>query len=192
MLDIVGLAIAATRLDTSTSVLDFAGELGGTPFATAIGLDERTSAPTAAFVNGVLAHSLDFDDTHLPSIVHPSASVVPAALAAGGELGASGQDLLPAIAIGLEITVRLGMAGYRPAADDVPGQSIYFEHGQHATSICGAIGSAATAAQLCGLDAVGRAHAMGVAAPWRRASSRPTAPAAPSSACTAAGRRRPA
>ena len=164
VLDIIGLAVAATRLDTSDSVLGFADELGGRASATAVGLAERTSAPTAAFVNGVLAHSLDFDDTHLPSIVHPSASVVPAALAAGERSGASGQDLLAAIAIGLEITVRLGMAGYRPASGDEPGQSIYFEHGQHATSICGAIGSAATAARLGGLDATGLANAMGVAA----------------------------
>ena len=164
VLDIIGLAVAATRLDTSGSVLGFADELGGRASATAVGLAERTSAPTAAFVNGVLAHSLDFDDTHLPSIVHPSASVVPAALAAGERAGASGQDLLAAIAIGLEITVRLGMAGYRPASGDEPGQSIYFEHGQHATSICGAIGSAATAARLSGLDATGLANAMGVAA----------------------------
>ena len=98
-----------------------------------------------------------------PSIVHPSASVVPAALAMGEAHGASGQELLASIAVGLEITVRLGMAGYRPATDDLPGQSIYFEHGQHATSICGAIGSAAAAARLCGLDAAGIAHAMGVA-----------------------------
>ncbi len=164
VLDIIGLCVAATRLDTTASVLGFADELGGRPVATAVGLAERTSAPTAAFVNGVLAHSLDFDDTHLPSIVHPSASVVPAALATAERSGASGQDLLAGIAIGLEITVRLGMAGYRPAEGDVPGQSIYFEHGQHATSICGAIGSAAAAARLCGLDATGLANAMGVAA----------------------------
>ena len=163
VLDIIGLAVAATRLETSAAVLDFAAEIGGRPRATAVGLGDRTSAPNAAFVNGVLAHSLDFDDTHLPSIVHPSASVVPASLAMGESHDAGGAELLTAIAIGLEITVRLGMAGYRPADGDVPGQSIYFEHGQHATSICGAIGSAAAAARLAGLDAAHIAHAMGVA-----------------------------
>ena len=53
------------------------------PQATAVGVPDRVTAAQAAFVNGVLAHSLDYDDTHLPSVLHPSASVVPAALAAG-------------------------------------------------------------------------------------------------------------
>lgn len=164
VLDIVGVAVAATRLDASTSVFDYASETGGRAAASAIGLEEPTSAPLAAFVNGVLAHSLDFDDTHLPSIVHPSASVVPAALAMGESRDAAGSEVLAAISVGLEVTVRLGMAGYRVATDEAPGQSIYFEHGQHATSICGAIGSAAAAARLRGLDAAGCAHAMAVAA----------------------------
>lgn len=163
VLDILGLAVAATRLETSTAVVDYVQAIGGHPVATAIGLEERTSAPNAAFVNGVLAHSLDFDDTHLPSIVHPSASVVPAALAAGELHDCSGAELLAAIAIGLEITVRLGMAGFRPGENGAVGQSVYFEHGQHATSICGAIGSAAAAARLCGLDSAGLADAMAVA-----------------------------
>ena len=50
--------------------------------ATAVGVPDRLPAALAAFVNGVLAHSLDYDDTHLPSVLHPSARVVPAALAA--------------------------------------------------------------------------------------------------------------
>ena len=56
--------------------------------------------------------------------------------------------LVRAIAVGLEVAVRLGMAGY----DDELGNSIFFEHGQHATSICGAMGSAVAAALLYGAD----------------------------------------
>jgi 2-methylcitrate dehydratase PrpD len=164
VLDILGLCVAALDLDTSDAVLGLARDLGGTPSADALGLDTATSAPLAAFVNGVLAHSLDFDDTHLPSIVHPSASVVPAALAVAQSRGRSGSEVLAAIAAGLEITTRLGMAGYAEGTDGEPGQSVYFEHGQHATSICGALGSAAAAARLQGLDGVGCAHAMAVAA----------------------------
>ena len=164
VLDVVGVAIAAASLPTSDAVLDYVEESGGRPVASAIGLAGRTSPAMAAFVNGVLAHSLDFDDTHLPSIVHPSASVVPAALSAGEAENRSGAEVLVAVAVGLEVTVRLGMAGYAEATDDAPGQSVYFEHGQHATSICGAIGSAAASARLFGLDADGCAHAMAVAA----------------------------
>jgi 2-methylcitrate dehydratase PrpD len=58
----------------------------------------------------------------------------------------------------VEVCVRLGMAGY----DREAGQSTFFERGQHATSICGAVGSAAAAALLLGLDEAGLAHAMGL------------------------------
>ena len=159
VLDILGIAIAATTLDTSRAALSFVRDQGGNPRATAIGVDGALPATSAAFANGVLAHSLDYDDTHLPSVLHPSASVVPAALAAGQSSGADGQAVTAAIAIGLEICVRLGMAGY----DREQGNSTFFERGQHATSICGAIGSAAAAAHLMKLEQDGIADAMGVA-----------------------------
>lgn len=111
-------------------------------------------------MNGTLAHSLDYDDTHLPSVLHPSATIVPACIAAGEQVGASGRDLIAAIAVGLEACVRLGMAG-----DDEGGRSsTYFDKGQHATSICGAIAGAGAVATLTGLDAAGIANAMAVAA----------------------------
>lgn len=144
VLDTLGIAVAAAPLDTSRAARRWAHETGGRPAASAVGLPDRTSAPVAAFVNGVLAHSLDYDDTHLPSVLHPSAAVVPAALAAGERAGASGADMVRAVALGLEICVRLGMAGY----DEKAGNSIFFEHGQHATSICGAMGGAVAAVLL--------------------------------------------
>jgi 2-methylcitrate dehydratase PrpD len=159
VLDTLGVSLAAVRLDTSAAVIDRAREQGGAPQAHAIGVREAVPAASAAFVNGVLAHSLDYDDTHLPSIVHPSASVVPAALAAAEMTGASGVDAAVAIATGLEICIRLGLAGY----DAETRQSLFFERGQHATSICGAIGGAAAAARLLGLGSDRIAHAMGIA-----------------------------
>lgn len=159
VLDTIGVALAAVPLDTSRAALDHAREQGGAAQATAIGIAERQPAPVAAFANGVLAHSLDYDDTHLPSIVHPSAPVVPAALAAAEVAGADGAETVAAIAAGLEACVRLGMAGYDPAT----GNSLFFERGQHATSICGAVGGAVAAGRLLGLGADGIAHAIGIA-----------------------------
>ncbi|OLF14103.1 2-methylcitrate dehydratase [Actinophytocola xinjiangensis] len=160
VLDVLGLCVAARGLPTSAAIAGHVAEQGGTAQASAVGLTDRVPAASAAFVNGVLAHSLDYDDTHLPSVVHPSAAVVPAALAAGEAAGASGRDTVAAIAVGLEIAVRLGMAGY----DSELGNSVYFEHGQHATSICGAMGAAAASALLFGLDEPGVLHALGVTA----------------------------
>jgi len=159
VLDIVGLCVAATALPTSAGAIRWATAQGGAGQGRAVGVAQRLPANQAAFVNGVLAHSLDYDDTHLPSVLHPSASVIPAALAAAEAAGASGRDTLTAIAVGLELCVRLGMAGY----DREAGNSLFFEHGQHATSICGTVAGAAAAAVLLGLGPAGVANAMGVA-----------------------------
>ena len=159
-LDILGLAVAAHRLETSAMILGHVLDQGGHAQATAVGLPDRVTAAQAALVNGVLAHSLDYDDTHLPSVLHPSACVVPAALAAGEHARASGETVVRAIAVGLEVAVRLGMAGY----DEALGNSVYFEHGQHATSITGAMGAAVAASLAYGADEDTVLHALGLTA----------------------------
>lgn len=160
VLDTVGICVAAADLPTSRAARRWVADTGGTAQAGAVGVADRVPAAAAAFVNGVLAHSLDYDDTHLPSVLHPSASVVPAALAAGERARATGAQVVSAIAVGLEVCVRLGMAGY----DADSGNSMFFEFGQHATSICGAMGSAVAAAMLLGADERGIVDALGVAA----------------------------
>jgi 2-methylcitrate dehydratase PrpD len=158
-LDTLGIAVAATQLDTSRAVRDYALALGGHAEAHAVGVPEPMPAELAALVNGTLAHSLDYDDTHLPSVLHPSATIVPTALALAEAAGRDGRETLAAMAAGLEICVRLGMAGY----DEEARNNAYFDRGQHATSLCGTIGGAAAAALLLGLDAGGVMHAMGIA-----------------------------
>ena len=160
VLDTVGIMVAAAPLETSRSARRWVRSQGGVPRASAVGVDDRLPATLAAFVNGVLAHSLDYDDTHLPSVLHPSATVIPAALAAAERAGANGEQLVRAIALGLETCVRLGMAGYDEAAKN----SVFFEHGQHATSICGAMGGAVAASVLAGADEDAIVHTLGVAA----------------------------
>ena len=160
VLDITGLQLAARPLATSGGALAYALAQGGPGQASVIGESQRISAPWAAFANGVLAHSLDYDDTHLPSVLHPSASVVPAALAAAEQSGADGARVLDAIAVGIEAVVRLGMVGY----DRELRNSVFFEHGQHATSICGTIGSAIAASLLLDGSERGVVDAIGVSA----------------------------
>ncbi|UOZ03189.1 MmgE/PrpD family protein [Amycolatopsis sp. WQ 127309] len=160
VLDVLGNSLAATSERPAAAVGALVREWGGTGRATAIGTGDRLPEPSAALLNGTLAHSLDFDDTHLPSVLHPSATVVPAALAVAESRGATGAQLLDAIGVGVEITVRLGMAGY----DEELGNSVFFERGLHATAICGALGAAAAAAMLSDVDASGIADALGIAA----------------------------
>ncbi|MBA0050202.1 MmgE/PrpD family protein [Streptomyces sp. AJS327] len=160
VVDVLGLCVAAHRLPTSAAIVAHVREQGGPPRATVVGGGEPVPAPLAALANGVLAHSLDYDDTHLPSVLHPSASIVPAALAAAEANGADGRETVRAIAVGLEVCVRLGMAGY----DREAGNSTFFEHGQHATSICGALGGAVAAGLLYELPTEGLVDVLGVAA----------------------------
>ncbi len=160
VLDIVGNAIAAVNEEPAVIVMDAVSHSAGAGRSLAIGTKRRMSARSASLINGTLAHALDFDDTHLPSVLHPSASVVPAALAVADRQGSSGADLLKAVAIGNEVTCRLGMAAYDPELNN----SVFFEKGLHATSICGTFGAAVAAALLLGCEADGLADAMGIAA----------------------------
>ena len=159
VLDMLGNSLGAHDQPAARSVATLVTSWGGTPEATAIGTGQRLPAPAAALLNGTLAHALDFDDTHLPSVLHPSASVVPAALAVGEATGATGAQVLDAVGVGVEVAVRLGMGGY----SEELGNSEFFERGLHATSITGTVGAAVAAAMLAGLDAGGIADAAGIA-----------------------------
>jgi 2-methylcitrate dehydratase PrpD len=158
--DIIGIALAASGMEPARIVGGLIEGWGGEEQASLIGRDDRYPAACAALMNGTLAHCLDYDDTHLPSVLHPSAAVVPAALAAAETSGATGRDLLAAIAAGNELVVRVGMAGYDPAL----GNSIFFEKGLHATSIAGTLGAALAAAMVYGLEEKELGHAMAISA----------------------------
>ncbi|WP_323040988.1 MmgE/PrpD family protein [Gemmobacter sp.] len=155
--DLAGSAIrAAQEAESTPSVLAMLDRLGmqGDGPCTVFGLNRRYGAAAAALLNGTFGHSLDFDDTHADSSLHPSAPVVPAALAAAEMTGASGADLLAAIVVGFEVCCRLGMA-LDPAA--------HYARGFHPTATAGTFGAAAAAGRLLGLDAGGMACAFGVA-----------------------------
>ncbi|MGH3319856.1 MAG: MmgE/PrpD family protein [Streptosporangiaceae bacterium] len=160
VLDVMGNCLAAATEEPARIVTETVDGWGGHEVAHVIGRTRRYPAPSAALVDGTLAHALDFDDTHLPSVLHPSSSVVPAALAAAEAEGRTGTALLDAVAVGDEVCVRLGVAGY----DEALGNSIFFERGQHATAICGTVGAAVAVGMLYELDPAGIAAAAGIAA----------------------------
>jgi 2-methylcitrate dehydratase PrpD len=159
VLDTLGICLASTSFGLGDGAAALVDCWAGRPEASLIGGGSRCPAPNAALVNGTLAHSLDFDDTHLPSVLHPSASIVPAVLAMAESTQRRGSETLAAMAIGLEVTVRVGMGGYLAQVGNV-----FFERGWHATSICGTLGAAAAGARLLGLDADGVLNALGIAA----------------------------
>src|ERR1700761_4504330 len=156
-LDFLGSAIRARRDAESTPSLFKTLEalaLDGRGEATVFG-DNRTWTPAvAALLNGALGHSLDFDDTHADSSLHPSAPVVPAAFAIGELVGASGRDVLTAIVAGYEVCCRLGNA-LDPTS--------HYARGFHPTATAGTYGAAAAAAKLFGLSKQQIVAAFGVA-----------------------------
>ncbi len=158
VLDVIGNSLAAKDQAATEVVRNVVLAWEGPADSFAIGAGKLPAA-AAALLNGTLAHAMDFDDTHLPSVLHPSASVVPAALAVGAKLKSNPTDVMDAIAFGIEVTCRLGMAGY----DKKLGNSVFFERGLHATSICGTLGAATAAAMLYKLSAAQITSAIGIA-----------------------------
>lgn len=154
VLDLVGNIVRARHDAESTASFLAATRAMGLAAGNAgvFGDAARYTPAGAAFLNGALAHSLDFDDTHAAGSLHPGAPVIPAALAAGEMVGASGSDVLAAIIAGYEITCRVALA--LPAGE-------HYDRGFHPTATCGAFGAAAAAARVFGLDAAGIEGAMG-------------------------------
>jgi 2-methylcitrate dehydratase PrpD len=160
IMDTLGIELAASILAPAQTVEEVISEWGGNAQASLVGRSRKYPAISAALFNGTAAHSLDFDDTHLPSVLHPSACIIPAVLAVAETERKQGKDILAAIAVGDELTVRIGMAGYSREL----GNSVFFEKGLHATSIAGTLGAAAAAAMLYDLDETKIGHAIAIAA----------------------------
>lgn len=108
----------------------------------------------AALINGISAHNLDLDDGHRLARMHPGACVIPAALAAAEYMDLEFRDLITAMVAGYEATIFMGIL-VNPA---------HRMRGFHTTGTCGAIGAAAAASMVMGLDADETACALGLAA----------------------------
>ncbi len=110
----------------------------------------QDSPPNAALVNATAGHALDYDDFDAPSVSHPSVCLVPAILALGEEISASGRTCVEAYIIGHEVMDRIGLL-INP---------VHYDIGWHATSTLGSLGAAAACARLLGLSAEQSLHAV--------------------------------
>ena len=156
IMDTVGISVRAMHDSESTPALiqacDAMGYAGGD--SRVVGSSQTYTAPGAAMINGTLAHSLDFDDTHAAGSIHSSAPIVPAALAAAEMVGADGRTVIAAIIAGYEVQIRLSLA-LNP--------SEHYQRGYHPSATCGVFGAAAAAGRIFGLDAKGIESALGIA-----------------------------
>ena len=108
--DTLAVALAGSRAPVVAKLLTACEADLGAEGATAIGCDRRARPETATLVNGTAAHALDFDDTCFAGIVHGSAAILPALLAAAEAEGADGRAVLTAFVIGSEVVYSLGAA----------------------------------------------------------------------------------
>lgn len=151
MLDWFGVTLAGSDEPVARILRDeFAdGARGRTSI---VGFDLRGSPVDAALVNGATSHALDYDDVH-PLIGHPTAAILPAALAVGEAEGSSGREVLRAFIAGYETAGCIGSLVMRS----------HYERGFHSTATLGSFGAAAAAGLLMNLDAAGMAMALGLA-----------------------------
>ena len=152
ILDTLGICIASSKMDFGSAALNLITGWGGLPESSLIGSEVKVPAQNAAFGNGVLGHGQDYDDTHTESVVHPSACLVPVALAVGEKTGSSGREVLTALVGGLEVMIGIGM----------PALNKFHLRGFHTTSICGTFASALVTAKLMGLDREKMVEALGI------------------------------
>jgi 2-methylcitrate dehydratase PrpD len=147
-------ALGGCRDETVTRLWAGLRDFAGPAQATLLGRDTRCDALTAAVVNAVSGNVLDFDDTHLATVVHPTAVVAPALLALAEQRRISGPEFLHALALGIECACRIGNAA-GPA---------HYENGWHISATCGVFGAAVAAGKVLGLDAQRMHWALGIAA----------------------------
>ncbi|WP_353072412.1 MmgE/PrpD family protein [Tunturiibacter gelidoferens] len=118
------------------------------------GRSEALDPLRAALITGISSHVLDYDDTHLETIIHPAGPVASALFSLAQSRLVSGADLLHAFILGTEIECRLGKAIY-PS---------HYDMGWHITGTCGVFGAAAACGRILGLNAQQMRWALGVAA----------------------------
>jgi 2-methylcitrate dehydratase PrpD len=153
ILDTVGLVLAALDTDAGKAALQVVQGQGGEPESVLIGTRRSVPAALAALAHGTIAHSRDFDDTFVDSVVHPGSFVIPVALAVGQAVSASGTEIMSAIAVGYEVAARLG---------DAFGRRLH-PHGFHPSAVVGPVASAAVAGKLYGLTVTQIVAALGLA-----------------------------
>jgi len=154
ILDTLGCLFAGSREEITGIVRDYIQSLGGRGESTLITQGIHTSASYAAFGNGTIAHVLDFDDYEWPSMAHPSVTVLPAVLATGERIRATGKQCMEAYLMGIEVISKIG-CGINPS---------HYEKGWHSTSTLGTMGAAAASAKLLQCDVEKVKTALGIAA----------------------------
>ena len=153
LLDAVGVGLLGARRGPLRTLAGLADDAHGGGGSGVFGSRSRVPAPVAALLNGSYLHSLEFDDTHVASVMHGSSTVAAAALAEAEASGADGAAMLSAYALGWEVLIRMGLAS--------PGT--LQARGFQTTSAAGPFVAALVSTLVRGDDPRTAAHALGIA-----------------------------
>ncbi len=153
LVNYLGCALGGARHEAVGIVLETLAPFSGPPQAGVVGRRERLDCPHAALVNGMSAHVLDFDDTHLRTLMHPSVPVASTLLALAERSRLTGAEFVHAFILGVDVECRIANA-------------IYVAHNVnwYITGTAGVFGAAAAAGRVLGLDEARLARAFGIAA----------------------------
>jgi len=151
-LDCLGVALAGSKEASAKICAQIARQENASGDATVFGQGFKSSALSAAFANGTAAHALDYDHS-FTLMGQPTAPIVPAVLAFGESLGASGRQLLEAYVSGFEVTAKLALS-LRDSSQD----------GWHAPGTLGSFGASAACAKLLRLNSSEIEMALGITA----------------------------
>ena len=154
LLDTVGVMISGAAGDVATRAEAMLAAVRGGGRIPVPGRARRADLLDAAFLGGTAAHGIELDDGYRQGSVHPGCAVVPAALAVGYHMGASGKAVIEAIVAGYETAIAIARACHPELR----------QRGFHPTGACGVFAAAAAAAKLRGLSAPRIADAFGIAA----------------------------
>lgn len=153
ILDAVGIALASTGFDFARASLAGILDLGGTGEGSVIGYPQRLALRDAVLLNGILVHGLDYDDTHVPGVIHITAGAFPTVMGVGERLGSRGADVLSAYVVAVEAAARIATAA----------RGGFHKMGFHPTGLVGTFGCALGAGRLLGLNEEQMVMAQGIA-----------------------------
>ncbi len=153
ILDTLAVGIAGVPAEGSEILRRYIEQLGCGGKATIFGTAQKAIPRFAALANATAMHADDFDDTYHPTRFHPTAPVLSAVCAEGEMTGASGKDVLAAVAVGTEVSLKL--------SHTIDKQ--HYLRGFHMTSTCGVFGATAGVCNLRELPAEATVRAIGIA-----------------------------
>jgi 2-methylcitrate dehydratase PrpD len=153
VMDVIGLSLAGAETAFGKSTREAIVAMSPAGPCRILGFGDRVGVAAAAFANGALSQALEYDDTHNESIVHMSSPAVAAALAISEFTAVKGRDLITAIALGNEISCRVGSVS----------SGELHKRGFHPTGLFATFGAAYLAAKLLGLESEAMARAAGIA-----------------------------